>query len=35
MKSQDVIVYLNSMIENISIAKKIDILIRLKQLTNK
>lgn len=35
MKSQDVIVYLNSMIENISIAKKIDVLIRLKQLTNK
>jgi|GEM_PF-5799806 len=35
MKSQDVIVCLNSMIENISIAKKFDILIRLKQLTNK
>ena len=35
MKSQDVIVCLNSMIENISIAKKIDVLIRLKQLTNK
>ena len=35
MKSQDVIVCLNSMIENICIAKKIDVLIRLKQLTNK
>ena len=35
MKSQDVIVCLNSKIENISIAKKIDALIRLKQLTNK
>ena len=35
MKSQDVIVCLNSMIKNISIAKKIDVLIRLKQLTNK
>ena len=35
MKSQDVIVCLNSMIENISIAKKNDVLIRLKQLTNK
>lgn len=35
MKSQDAIVCLNSMIENISIAKKIDALIRLKQLTNK
>ena len=35
MKSQDVIVCLNSMIENISIDKKIDVLIKLKQLTNK
>lgn len=35
MKNQDVIVCLNSMLENISIAKKIDVLIRFKQLTNK
>lgn len=35
MKSQDVIICLNSMIDNISMAKKIDVLISLKQLTSK
>ena len=35
MKNQDVINCLNSMIENVSFAKRFDIIIGLKQLTNK
>lgn len=35
VKSQDVIICLNSMIENVSLAKRFDIIIGLKQLTNK